>query len=192
MRMKAPIKRAAGGCRKMGLIQELKYLRGALIDAAQDHADREKSEAHLSPGWSRTSPDNMPVTRKRWSPTASASPIASSTRAPASTRAGRARRASARAMLVCLLMLNRPEYLVIWLGILRAGGVVALLNTNLTGYAARAFDLDRRRPSTSSSIHGLLKSLRWREAANLREAESLGAWRIERVRPHRTRRCRDG
>ncbi len=35
--------------------------------------------------------------------------------------------------VVCLLMLNRPEYVVIWLGILRAGGVVALLNTNLTG-----------------------------------------------------------
>jgi fatty-acyl-CoA synthase len=35
--------------------------------------------------------------------------------------------------VVCLLMLNRPEYLIIWLGILRAGGVVALLNTNLTG-----------------------------------------------------------
>jgi fatty-acyl-CoA synthase len=35
--------------------------------------------------------------------------------------------------VVCLFMLNRPEYLVIWLGILRAGGVVALLNTNLTG-----------------------------------------------------------
>ena len=35
--------------------------------------------------------------------------------------------------VVCLLMLNRPEYLVIWLGVLRAGGVVALLNTNLIG-----------------------------------------------------------
>ncbi|MCC2112400.1 MAG: AMP-binding protein, partial [Hyphomicrobiales bacterium] len=34
---------------------------------------------------------------------------------------------------VALLMPNRPEFLVIWLGISRAGGVVALLNTNLTG-----------------------------------------------------------
>jgi fatty-acyl-CoA synthase len=34
---------------------------------------------------------------------------------------------------VCLLMANRPEYLAIWLGITRAGGVVALLNTNLVG-----------------------------------------------------------
>jgi fatty-acyl-CoA synthase len=34
---------------------------------------------------------------------------------------------------VCLLMPNRPEYLAIWLGISRAGCVVALLNTNLAG-----------------------------------------------------------
>ena len=36
---------------------------------------------------------------------------------------------------VALLMENRPEYLVIWLGVARAGGVSALLNTNLTGQA---------------------------------------------------------
>ena len=35
--------------------------------------------------------------------------------------------------VVCLLMPNRPEYLAIWLGITRVGGVVALLNTHLTG-----------------------------------------------------------
>jgi fatty-acyl-CoA synthase len=34
---------------------------------------------------------------------------------------------------VALLMPNRPEYLAIWLGITQVGGVVALLNTNLTG-----------------------------------------------------------
>ena len=34
---------------------------------------------------------------------------------------------------VCLLMPNRPEFMAIWLGITRVGGVVALLNTNLTG-----------------------------------------------------------
>jgi fatty-acyl-CoA synthase len=34
---------------------------------------------------------------------------------------------------VCLLMPNRPEYMAIWLGISRVGGVVALLNTNLAG-----------------------------------------------------------
>lgn len=35
--------------------------------------------------------------------------------------------------VVGLLMPNRPEYLAIWLGITRAGGIVALLNTNLRG-----------------------------------------------------------
>ena len=39
---------------------------------------------------------------------------------------------------VCLLMPNRPEFLAIWLGITRVGGVVALLNTNLIGHGARA------------------------------------------------------
>ena len=34
---------------------------------------------------------------------------------------------------VCLIMPNRPEYMAIWLGITRVGGVVALLNTNLAG-----------------------------------------------------------
>jgi len=37
--------------------------------------------------------------------------------------------------VVCLLMPNRPEYMAIWLGITRVGGIVALLNTNLTGSA---------------------------------------------------------
>jgi fatty-acyl-CoA synthase len=34
---------------------------------------------------------------------------------------------------VCLMMPNRPEYMAIWLGITKIGGVVALVNTNLTG-----------------------------------------------------------
>ncbi len=34
---------------------------------------------------------------------------------------------------VCLIMPNRPEYMAVWIGITRAGGVVALLNTNLAG-----------------------------------------------------------
>jgi fatty-acyl-CoA synthase len=39
----------------------------------------------------------------------------------------------AKGEVVCLLMPNRAEYLAIWLGITRIGGVVSLLNTNLTG-----------------------------------------------------------
>ena len=35
--------------------------------------------------------------------------------------------------VVGLLMSNRPEYFALWVGITAAGGVVALLNTNLTG-----------------------------------------------------------
>jgi fatty-acyl-CoA synthase len=37
--------------------------------------------------------------------------------------------------VVALMMPNRPEYLAAWLGIARAGGVTALLNTNLSGAA---------------------------------------------------------
>jgi fatty-acyl-CoA synthase len=68
---------------------------------------------------------------------------------------------------VCLLMANRPEYMAIWLGITRAGGVVALLNTNLVGVSlAHCIDvvdpkhiivtpelagaLDRARPSLAT------------------------------------------
>ena len=39
----------------------------------------------------------------------------------------------AKGETVCLLMPNRPEYLAVWIGITRVGGVVALLNTNLVG-----------------------------------------------------------
>ena len=34
---------------------------------------------------------------------------------------------------ICLMMPNRPEYMALWLGVTRVGGVVALINTNLTG-----------------------------------------------------------
>ena len=44
--------------------------------------------------------------------------------------------------VVALFMPNRPEYLAAWLGITRVGGVVALLNTNLTGRSlAHGIDL---------------------------------------------------
>jgi fatty-acyl-CoA synthase len=41
----------------------------------------------------------------------------------------------ARGDTVALMMLNRPDYLAFWLGVIRAGGRVALINTNLTGSA---------------------------------------------------------
>jgi fatty-acyl-CoA synthase len=37
--------------------------------------------------------------------------------------------------IVCLLMPNCPDYLMMWLGITQVGGVVALINTNLNGVA---------------------------------------------------------
>jgi fatty-acyl-CoA synthase len=38
-----------------------------------------------------------------------------------------------RGDVVCLLMPNRPQYIAIWLGITRVGGIVALINTSLVG-----------------------------------------------------------
>ena len=35
--------------------------------------------------------------------------------------------------VVCLLMLNCPDYMAIWLGVTRIGAVVSLVNTNLVG-----------------------------------------------------------
>ena len=42
-------------------------------------------------------------------------------------------RGLAKGDCVCLFMPNRPEYLAVWLGITKVGGVVALLNTHLAG-----------------------------------------------------------
>jgi fatty-acyl-CoA synthase len=39
----------------------------------------------------------------------------------------------AKGDVIGLLMTNRPEYLAIWLGISSVGGIVSLLNVNLTG-----------------------------------------------------------
>jgi len=39
----------------------------------------------------------------------------------------------AKGDVICLLMPSRPEYMAIWLGITRVGGIVALVNTNLAG-----------------------------------------------------------
>jgi fatty-acyl-CoA synthase len=39
----------------------------------------------------------------------------------------------AKGDVVCLIMPNCPEYMAIWLGVTRVAGIVALINTNLTG-----------------------------------------------------------
>src|SRR6185295_18208066 len=41
----------------------------------------------------------------------------------------------AKGETVCLLMPNRPEYMAAWIGITSAGGVAALINTQLVGTA---------------------------------------------------------
>ena len=51
----------------------------------------------------------------------------------------------AKGDVIALLMTNRPEYVAIWLGITRAGGTVALLNTNLAG-PTLAFCIDSVAP----------------------------------------------
>ncbi len=52
----------------------------------------------------------------------------------------------AKGETVALLMPNRPEYIAAWLGITRVGGVVALVNTNLTDRSlAHCIDIVRPR-----------------------------------------------
>jgi fatty-acyl-CoA synthase len=60
---------------------------------------------------------------------------------------------------VCLLMPNRPEYLAIWTGIGRAGGVVALLNTHLVG-ASLAHCIDAVSPRHIIVARELLDAFR--------------------------------
>jgi fatty-acyl-CoA synthase len=57
--------------------------------------------------------------------------------------------------VVALLMTNRPEFVAIWLGITRAGGTVALLNTNLAG-TALALCVDSVKPKHAIIADDLL------------------------------------
>jgi fatty-acyl-CoA synthase len=61
--------------------------------------------------------------------------------------------------VVCLLMPNRPEYMAVWLGITRLGGVVALLNTNLAG-ASLAHCIDIAHPKHIIMAQELLEAFR--------------------------------
>jgi fatty-acyl-CoA synthase len=58
--------------------------------------------------------------------------------------------------VVALLMPNCPNYLAIWLGITRVGGIVALLNTNVGG-AALAHCIEIAKPAHIIVDAGLLK-----------------------------------
>ena len=117
------------------------------------------------------------ATRRRCSPTASASATASLPRAPTATRAGRWRKASRKGDTVCLLMPNRPEYLAIWVGITRVGGVVALINTNLIG-TALAHCINIVEPKHIIVAAELLGSLETARAHITGDAQDLAARRM--------------
>jgi fatty-acyl-CoA synthase len=71
---------------------------------------------------------------------------------------------------VCLMMPNRPEFMAIWLGLTRAGGVVALVNTNLAG-AALAHCLNVVAPKhviVAAELAGALAGARPHLAVNAR------------------------
>jgi fatty-acyl-CoA synthase len=71
---------------------------------------------------------------------------------------------------VCLMMPNRPEFMAIWLGLTRAGGVVALINTNLAG-AALAHCINVVEPKhviVAAELAGALATARPHLAVNAR------------------------
>jgi fatty-acyl-CoA synthase len=74
----------------------------------------------------------------------------------------------ARGEVVALLMENRPEYLTAWLGLLKAGATVALLNNNQRGMplahsisvaGARHLVLGAELATTLGEAHGLIKAM---------------------------------
>ena len=71
---------------------------------------------------------------------------------------------------VCLLMPNRPEYMAIWTGIGRIGGVVALLNTHLVG-TSLAHCIDAVAPRHIIVASELLKA--FRSAAPLLSSKAI-------------------
>jgi len=75
----------------------------------------------------------------------------------------------ARGDVICLLMLNCPEYLAIWLGLSRIGVSVALVNTNLTGELLRhSIDIVHpRQVIAGASLASVLAAVRTRLAAGV-------------------------
>ena len=69
-------------------------------------------------------------------------------------------------------MPNRADYLALWLGLTRIGGVVALMNTNLTGDGAGALHQGRR-PKHVIAAQNCCEF----DAAMTTTGEGLAAWR---------------
>ena len=82
--------------------------------------------------------------------------------APTGIRAGRCSRISQTGDTVCLLMPNRPEFMAIWLGVTRVGGVTALLNTNLVGPSlAHCVDIvEAKHVIVAAELVGLFEAVR--------------------------------
>jgi fatty-acyl-CoA synthase len=76
----------------------------------------------------------------------------------------------AKGEVVCVLMPNRAEYLAIWLGITRIGGVVSLLNTNLAGASlAHCINIvDPKHVIVASELIGSFASAHSHVAADLK------------------------
>jgi fatty-acyl-CoA synthase len=74
---------------------------------------------------------------------------------------------------VGLLMPNRPEYLVIWLGITRIGGVVALFNTQLAGSSLK-LSLEVAKPKLVIVADEFAETL---ETADPGRTRAYAAWR---------------
>jgi fatty-acyl-CoA synthase len=73
---------------------------------------------------------------------------------------------------VCLMMPNRPEYLAIWLGVTRVGGIVALINTSLAG-AALAHCINIVKPKHIIAAAELIGAV---EGAHARLAHQARIW----------------
>ena len=76
----------------------------------------------------------------------------------------------ARGHTVCLLMPNRPEFLAVWIGITSVGGVVALLNTNLTNasLAHRINEVDPKHIIVAAQLVDAFLSAQPHIAANIK------------------------
>ena len=75
--------------------------------------------------------------------------------------------------VVCLLMPNCPEYMAIWLGIARVGGIVALLNTKLVGASLAGANLAGANLSGSHANSSERRELRWYQETRRRPRHPL-------------------
>ncbi|WP_428482652.1 long-chain-acyl-CoA synthetase [Pyruvatibacter mobilis] len=112
--------------------KEITYLRSAVrtlgrLKDIQKNPDR--TWADIIEGLAATKPDNLAITGEDGSTLTYAQLNERANRYARWALASGARKGDA----IALLMENKPEYIVAWLGIVKMGGVAALINTNLTG-----------------------------------------------------------